>query len=149
MLFRSENLAFGMPRATLEAVQAAAAATRVQTFIEALPQAYDTPVRRGGDLFSGGERQRLAIARAVLRDGRIWLLDEPTAGLDPATAQDLVELLLEVTRNRTTLWVTHDRELVSRLDWVLVIDHGKAAFSGPPDAYHARLPISVANAVVE
>lgn len=131
-----ENIAFGAPDVGLEAIQSAATAARAHTLIEELPQGYDTPVRRGGDLFSGGERQRLAIARAVLHDGRLWLLDEPTAGLDPVTAQDLVELLLEVTRGRTTLWVTHDRELVSRLDSVLVIDCGRVTFSGSTEAYH-------------
>lgn len=144
-----ENIALGSPEATLEAVQAAAAAASAQSFIEGLPQGYDTPVRRGGDLLSGGERQRLAIARAVLRNGRIWLLDEPTTGLDQATARDLVELLVALTRNRTTLWVTHDPEVVSRLDWVLVVDHGTVVFSGPPDRYHERRAGLLAGVVTE
>ena len=144
-----ENIAFGTPEASPLAVQAAAAAARAHGLIEGLPQGYDTPIRRGGNLFSGGERQRLALARAVLRDGRIWLLDEPTTGLDDATAKELVELLLELTRNRTVLWVTHDPGLVSRLDWVLVLNQGTVVFSGPSDRYHAQGSADMASAGAE
>jgi ABC-type transport system involved in cytochrome bd biosynthesis fused ATPase/permease subunit len=77
---------------------------------------YETPVRRGGELFSGGERQRLAIARALLRDGAVWLLDEPTSALDHAAAGDLTDVLFNATAGRTTLWVTHDPALVQRMD---------------------------------
>jgi len=129
------NIALGLEDADLKDVQAAAAAARAAPFIERLPQGYDTPVRRGGGLFSGGERQRLALARALLRNGRLWLLDEPTTGLDYATTQDLTAVLLEVTSGRTTLWVTHDPDLVPRLDWVLALDRGKAAFTGTPSDY--------------
>ena len=138
-----QNLALGMPAVTTEAVERAARAARAADFIARLPQGYDTPVRRGGDLFSGGESQRLAIARALLRDGRIWLLDEPTSGLDHATSVELTEVLLTVTRGRTTLWVTHDPALVPRLDWVVVLDHGTARFAGRPEAYLAWLEAGV------
>lgn len=134
-----ENIAFGLSRASDQSVQSAATVARAHHFIQALPQGYETKVRRGGDLFSGGERQRLAVARAILRGGRIWLLDEPTAGLDHATARELEDVLLGLTQGRTTLWVTHDPDLVPRLDWVLAVDRGRAAFNGPPDAYHAWL----------
>jgi len=134
-----ENIAFGLARVSDLSVKSAATAARAHRFIEALPQGYETKVRRGGDLFSGGERQRLAVARAILRGGRIWLLDEPTAGLDHVSARELEEVLLELTQGRTTLWVTHDADLVPRLDWVLALDRGRAAFNGPPDAYHVWL----------
>ncbi|HEU4681899.1 MAG TPA: ABC transporter ATP-binding protein [Gemmatimonadales bacterium] len=134
-----ENIAFGLLRVSEQSVKSAAVAARAHHFIQGLPQGYETKVRRGGDLFSGGERQRLAVARAILRGGRVWLLDEPTAGLDHATTRELEEVLLELTRGRTTLWVTHDQDLVSRLDWVLALDQGRAAFDGPPGAYRAWL----------
>ncbi|MEO7137742.1 MAG: ABC transporter ATP-binding protein [Gemmatimonadales bacterium] len=134
-----ENIAFGLSGVSDQSVQSAAAAARAHHFIQALPQGYETKVRRGGDLFSGGERQRLAVARAILRGGRIWLLDEPTAGLDHVTKRELEDVLLELTHGRTTLWVTHDPDLVPRLDWVLALDRGRAAFNGPPDAYQIWL----------
>ncbi len=133
-----DNIALGVPGATLEAIQRAAETADVARFIERLPQGYDTLVRRGGDLFSGGERQRLALARALLRDGRIWLLDEPTTGLDRASATALTTRLLEVTRGRTVLWVTHDPELLPHMDWVLELAEGRVAFSGPATTYAGR-----------
>jgi ATP-binding cassette subfamily B protein len=135
-----ENIGFGSPGATADQIAHAAAAAHADGFIAQLPDRYDTPVRRGGDLFSGGERQRLAIARAILRNGRLWLLDEPTSGLDPASANELTDLLLDLTRGRTTLWVTHDPALTSRLDWVVVLDQGRLVFSGAPADWDARDP---------
>jgi len=142
-----DNIALGRPEASTDAVQAAARTAHISRFIERLPQGYDTPVRRGGELFSGGERQRLALARALLRDGRIWLLDEPTTGLDRATAEDVTAVLFEATRGRTTLWVTHDPALIPRFDWVLVLKQGRSVFSGTPGTYHTWLSERGASAV--
>ena len=133
-----DNIALGEPGAPLDAVRAAAAQAGVAQFIERLPQGYDTIVRRGGELFSGGERQRIALARALLRDGRIWLLDEPTTGLDHASALELTDRLLEVTAGRTVLWVTHDPELLARMDLVLELQAGRLVFSGTPSEYAGR-----------
>jgi ATP-binding cassette subfamily B protein len=130
-----ECIALGAPSASDEAIRDAAARAKAHDFIERLPQGYDTQLRRNGGLLSGGERQRLAIARALLRDGRIWLLDEPTTGLDPATAGELTSLLLSLTIGRTTFWITHDDALVERLDRVLVIDQGRVTFAGTPGEY--------------
>lgn len=134
-----DNIALGIHGAGDDAIQAAATAARVHAFVERLPMGYETPVRRGGELFSGGERQRLAIARALLRDGAVWLLDEPTSALDHAAACDLTDVLFDATAGRTTLWVTHDPALVQRMDWVLVLDKGVLQLAGPPDEYAARL----------
>lgn len=125
-----DNIALGAPDATLESVCAAAESAGVARFIERLPESYDTIVRRGGELFSGGERQRIALARALLREGAIWLLDEPTTGLDLDAEGALIDTLLEVTRGRTVLWVTHDPALLARMDWVLELHDGRVAFSG-------------------
>lgn len=130
-----EALACGVAGADDGAIAAAAAAARADALIARLPRGLDTPLRRRGNLFSGGERQRLALARALLRDGAVWLLDEPTTGLDLATARDLTRLLLDVTRGRTTLWVTHDSALVLQLDYVVALDEGRAVFTGAPDEY--------------
>lgn len=130
-----ENIALGNPTATLEEVETAARRANTAALIERLPQGYETPVRQRGALFSAGERQRLALARALLRDGRVWLLDEPTTGLDADTSAELLRILLEVTRGRTVLWVTHDPAIVTLLDRVLVLEEGAVAFTGSPEAY--------------
>ena len=130
-----ENIALGDPDANLEDVERAAQRARINKFIERLPEGYETPIRRGGELFSGGERQRIAIARALHRDGRIWLLDEPTKGVDPATAADLATILLEATAGRSVLWVTHDPAVLPKLDRVVVLKEGRLTFAGTPAAY--------------
>ena len=133
-----EIIALGRPGASAEEVRAAAERARVHDFVMRLPQGYDTVIRRSGGLLSGGERRRLALACALLRDGAIWLLDEPTTALDDETSREIVEVLLDATRGRTTLWVTHDLEVAGRLDWVLVLDRGRAVFSGPSVLYFAQ-----------
>ena len=128
-------LALGRPQATAEEIAAAVERARLTDFVARLPDGYATVVRRGGDLFSGGERQRLALATALLRDGAIWLLDEPTTGLDEATARAMQETLFHATNGRTTLWVTHDPAVVARMDWVLALERGRVTFAGPRAAF--------------
>lgn len=130
-----DNIALGVPGADLDAIRRAAEAVGAAAFIDGLPKGYDTLVRRGGGLFSGGQRQRLGLARAFLRDGPIWLLDEPVTGLDHESAAAMTERLLEATRGRTALWVSHDPGLLPRMDWVLELETGRVAFSGPPAEY--------------
>jgi ATP-binding cassette subfamily B protein len=132
-----ENIALGgdAQGPVLEDVRRAAERARIDRFIERLPEGYETPIRRGGELFSGGERQRIAIARALYRDGRLWLLDEPTRGVDPAAAADVVQILLRATEGRTVLWVTHDPAVLPLLDRVVVLKHGELQFTGTPVEY--------------
>lgn len=132
-----ENIALGRAEATSEDVARAAADARISRFIEQLPEGYDTPVRRRGALLSAGERQRIAIARALLRDAPVWLLDEPMIGLDRELTTGLTDLLLTRTSGRTTLWTTHDASIIQRLDRVLVLAKGEVAFFGTVDE-HAR-----------
>ncbi|HEU4747371.1 MAG TPA: ABC transporter ATP-binding protein, partial [Gemmatimonadaceae bacterium] len=129
------NLALGTAGASDEAIHAVAREVGMAGFIERLPNGYDTRVRRSGDLFSGGERQRLAIARALIRDGSIWLLDEPATGLDEDAAREMVGILFRATEGRTTLWVTHDSELVERMDWVIELSEGRIQYTGPAADY--------------
>ena len=130
-----ENILIGRPGATEGEIVAAAEAAYVSRFIAALPAGYDTPIRRRGALLSTGERQRIAIARAFLRDGRMWLLDEPTAGLDRKTAEAMTEMLLERTRGRTTLWMTHDPSVLPHLDRVVALHKGRIVFVGTVDEH--------------
>ncbi len=130
-----ENITLGIADASPERIRDAVAAARADAIIERLPSGYDTVIRRGGSLLSGGERQRISLARALLRDGRLWLLDEPTAGLDPEAAAEITTLLLERTRGRTAFWVAHDPSLVPQLDWVLALDRGRLTFAGPTRLY--------------
>lgn len=132
-----ENLVLGLEPVSDEAVAAAVAAARLDAWVARLPEGYDTGIAKAGSLFSGGERQRLAVARAILRDGRVWLLDEPITGLDPDAARDLTEVLLGITRGRTTLWVTHDPALAARLDGVIELADGAVAFAGTPAEHEA------------
>lgn len=125
-----ENIALGKPEADQSSLIRAAEQAGLGAFISRLRNGYDTVVRQRGRLFSGGERQRLAIARALLRDGSIWLLDEPTAYLDAQSAAELEETLLDATRGRTTLWVTHDLRTASRLDRILLLSDGRVRFLG-------------------
>lgn len=120
-----ENLALGRPDASEAEILDAAGRAQALEMIGRLPEGLDTVVRRQGRLFSAGERQRLAIARALLRDGSVWLLDEPTSGLDEDSAQTIVETLDEATRGRTTFWVTHDPRVAGRLERVLYLADGR------------------------
>lgn len=130
-----EAIAFGSPDASTAQIQEAAGRAHASALIERLPEQYDTPLQRSGELFSGGERQRLAIARALLRDGRVWLLDEPTSGLDAAAEEELTEVLFDATRGHTTLWVTHDPALTRRFDMLVVLDRGRVIYAGAPASY--------------
>lgn len=130
-----ENVALaapdGLDDAALERVLARAQALDL---VNRLPEKAETVLRRRGRDLSVGERQRLAIARALARNGALWLLDEPTTGLDAATAGELTQLLLEVTGGRTTFWVTHDLGTAVKLDRILLLVKGKVGFFGPPGA---------------
>lgn len=138
-----DNLTLGMPDADDTTIRAAARAAGIEQFIDGLPDGDATRVRRSGDLFSGGERQRLAIARALIRDGAIWLLDEPLTGLDLRSGEEVTDVLFGATEGRTTLWVTHQTDLVARMDWVIELDAGRVTYTGPAAGYHPHPTVSV------
>lgn len=137
-----ENLTLGRPDATEAEIMEAARRAQALDLIARLPEGLDTVVKRQGRLFSAGERQRLAIARALLRDAPIWLLDEPTTGLDETTTGAIEEILLDVTRGRTTFWITHDPRVARRLDRVVYLSGGRLRDVPEAEGSRANAPVT-------
>jgi subfamily B ATP-binding cassette protein MsbA len=132
-LFRGtiqENIAYGKPDATAEQVQAAARAANADQFISALPNGYSTEVGERGAKLSGGEKQRIAIARAVLRDPKILILDEATSSLDAETEVMIREALDKLMKGRTTFIIAHRLYTVEHVDRVVVLDRGRIVEQG-------------------
>jgi ATP-binding cassette subfamily C protein CydD len=121
----TSNIALGQPEAAPEAIEAAAAAAGAAEFIEALPHGYDTPLGERGARLSAGQRQRIAVARAFLRDAPLLLLDEPAAHLDPITARQLLDAIERLMAGRTVLLVTHGRGWTGGAARVISLDHGR------------------------
>lgn len=125
-----ENIAAGREGADMAAIEAAARAAHAHDFIRDLPQGYDTPVGELANRLSGGQKSRIAIARAFLRDAPILLLDEPTAALD-AEAEEAIRLTLaELAEGRTTILVAHRLASVRRADRIVVIEAGRVVEEG-------------------
>ncbi len=118
------NLAYGRPAATREEIEAAAAMAHIARFIDSLPQGYETMVGERGLKLSGGEKQRIAIARAILKRPRILVFDEATSSLDTRTEQAIQETLKEVAQNHTTLVIAHRLSTVVDADRILVMEEG-------------------------
>jgi ATP-binding cassette subfamily B protein len=125
----AENIAFGSRSATRADVLAAGRAALVDEFVHSLPQGYDTPVGEAGVRLSGGQRRRVALARAAVSQAPVVLLDEPTASLDSESAEILVRAIRGATAARTVLLITHDRDLAAIADRTVLLDR---ATSGVP-----------------
>ncbi len=134
----AENIAYAQPAATRAEIIEAARAAAIDEFINTLPDGYDTQVGERGLTFSTGERQRIAIARALLRRPAVLVLDEPTAALDPLTEQSVSAALSHLLRDRTAIIITHRLSLVSIADQVVVLEGGKIVEAGPPEKLLAR-----------
>jgi ATP-binding cassette subfamily B protein len=128
----ADNVRFGRPGATREEFEAAARATRVDELVERLPDGWETQIGEGGVRLSGGQRRRVALARAILRDASVLLLDEPTSGLDAASEQAVLDALDHAAEGRTVLSVSHRLSLAARADRVVVLDGGRVVEQGPP-----------------
>ena len=125
-----ENLRFAKPEATDEEIEAAAEAARIHDLIAALPDGYDTVVGERGYRFSGGEKQRIAIARTILRNPPILVLDEATSSLDTETERLVQEALERLAEGRTTIAIAHRLSTVRDADQIIVLDHGRVVESG-------------------
>jgi ATP-binding cassette subfamily B protein len=124
------NLAYGRPDASREEIEAAARIAHIAKFIESLPEGYQTVVGERGLKLSGGEKQRIAIARAMLKRPRILVFDEATSSLDTKTEQAIQETLREVARDHTTLVIAHRLSTVIDADRILVMDQGRIREQG-------------------
>ena len=133
-----ENIAYGRPDATEEEIIEAARRAQADEFIREMPQEYNSLVGERGGHLSVGQRQRIGIARAFLKNAPILLLDEPTSALDPATESAIMETIKELMRGRTTLIATHRLATIHNLDQIIVLDHGRIIEQGPGPELIAR-----------
>ena len=124
------NIRFGRPEATHEQVVEAAKRACCHDFILSLPDGYDTIIGEGGSTLSGGEKQRISIARAILKDAPIIILDEATSSVDPENEQALLSAIQELTKNKTLISIAHRLSTVRNADQIVVIDHGKIVQRG-------------------
>jgi ATP-binding cassette, subfamily C, bacterial CydD len=134
----ADNIALGHPDAGAQAVAGAAHRAAADRFIERLPQGYDTPVGPGGRGLSAGQRQRLGLARALLRDARLVVLDEPTVHLDEATAGQVAAGIEALRGSATVLLLTHDLDLAARADRQVRLDRGRTVPGVPAVAERVR-----------
>jgi ATP-binding cassette subfamily B protein len=131
----ADNLRFARPDATDEELVAAAKVAQIHDHLMSLPDGYDTVVGERGYRFSGGEKQRLAIARAVLRDPPVLVLDEATSALDTQTEQAVQQAIDSLSQGRTTITIAHRLSTIRDADEIIVLDHGAVAERGT----HAEL----------
>jgi ATP-binding cassette, subfamily B, bacterial len=128
----ADNIRFGRPDASQVDLEAAAALTGLTEVLQRLPDGWSTQIGEGGVRLSGGQRRRVALARAILRDASVLLLDEPTSGLDAASEQAVLDALDSAAEGRTVISVSHRLSLAARSDRVVVLDGGRVVEQGPP-----------------
>jgi ATP-binding cassette subfamily B protein/subfamily B ATP-binding cassette protein MsbA len=141
----ADNISYGKASASMEEIEAAARAANAHHFIRKLPRHYQTPVGEGGTRLSVGERQRINLARAFLKDAPILLMDEPTSALDVESEAQVVDSLTRLMRGRTTLMVAHRLTTIQRVSCILVLENGTLKETGAPeellgrDGYYSRV----------
>ena len=124
------NIKFGKVDATYEEVVEAAKRACCHNFIMALPQGYQTRIGEGGASLSGGEKQRISIARALIKDAQIVIFDEVTANVDPENEDRLQKAIEELTRDKTVIMIAHRLKTVRNAEKILVLDHGEIVQEG-------------------
>ena len=129
----ANNIRFGTPEASMEEVTAAAKKACCHDFIMALPDGYETVIGEGGASLSGGEKQRISIARAMMKDAPVIFLDEATANVDPENENELVRAISALTREKTVIMIAHRLKTVKEADQILVVDQGRIVQQGTHD----------------
>ncbi len=129
----ANNIRFGEPGASMDRVIDAAKKARCHDFIMALPDGYDTVIGEGGASLSGGEKQRISIARAIMKDAPVIILDEATANVDPESETELTAAIEALTKEKTIIMIAHRLKTVRNADQIFVIDNGKIAQHGTHD----------------
>ena len=131
----ADNIRFGQPEASMEDVIEAAKKACCHDFIKALPEGYDTVIGEGGASLSGGEKQRISIARAMMKDAPVIFLDEATANVDPENENELMQAIQALTAEKTVIMIAHRLKTVEHADQIMVVDHGRIVQQGT----HAEL----------
>ena len=134
----ANNIRFGQPEAGMDAVIAAAKKACCHDFISALPEGYDTVIGEGGASLSGGEKQRISIARAMMKDAPVIFLDEATANVDPENENELMGAIRALTAEKTVIMIAHRLKTVEHADQILVIDHGRIVQQGDHESLMAE-----------
>lgn len=141
-----ENFRLAAPNATVADIVAVCEMAGADEFIRQMPQQYDTVLGAVGANISGGQRQRLAIARALLNNPPLLILDESTANLDPLTETDVLERVLAHRRGRTTILISHRPQVICHADFIVVLDQGRLQFSGQPQEFYLTQDAPLAHA---
>jgi ATP-binding cassette subfamily C protein CydC len=130
-----ENLLLARPGASDDQLLAALDTAQLLEFVEGLPDGLNTWTGEAGQLLSGGQARRVAVARAILHDAPLWVMDEPTEGLDPITEKNMMQAIKRQTAGRTLLLITHRLLDLDWMDDILMLDHGRLIARGS----HAQL----------
>lgn len=136
----ANNIRLGQPDATGAEIRDAVALARLEPLVASLPEGLRTRMQEAGQRFSGGERQRVALARILLQKTPVVILDEPTVGLDPKTERELLSTIFASLQDRTLIWVTHHLVGVERMDEILFMEDGQIVMRGTHDELMERYP---------
>ncbi len=126
----ANNIRFGQPEASMKLVMDAAKKACCHDFIMELPNGYDTVIGEGGTSLSGGEKQRISIARAIMKDAPVIILDEATANVDPENEKELMSAIEALTKEKTIIMIAHRLKTVEHADQILVLDKGQIVQQG-------------------